>query len=130
MGFLLKTKILLVKPTWANSWEIPGGGRESNENLFDTLKREFLEETGFEIVQFKEKPFHIIKTKFYADDLGKYFDSKMYFFIINELGNQNKKLINSAEIRDLKEISLSNLNKEEIHNDHLKIFEIIKQNLK
>ena len=122
--YIQNKKILLVKPSWVDIWEFPGGGQEVNEELFDTLKREFLEETGFEILQFETSPLATINTKFFADDLNEYFDSKMYFFMIKKIGNQNKTLINHKEIIDIKYISISDLNKKNMNNIH---FEILKK---
>lgn len=51
-----KLEVMLVHPggpIWAKkdigTWSIPKGLPEKNENLLDTAKREFKEETGFEI---------------------------------------------------------------------------------
>ena len=81
-GIYVKDKeVLLVKPSWIDIWEFPGGGKESNENLIETLRRKFLEETGCIIIKLDENPIYHINTKFYADDLGVFFDSSMYFFL-------------------------------------------------
>jgi 8-oxo-dGTP pyrophosphatase MutT (NUDIX family) len=124
--FIKDSKILLVKPSWVDIWEFPGGGKDHNESLFDTLKREFLEETGFEIIDFDKNPIKVINTKFYADDLSEYFDSEMSFFMIKKLGNQNKNLIDNNEIVDLKNISIPVLNKKNMNNIHFDILDIIK----
>ncbi len=42
-------KILIVKNRVKNYYSVPGGQVEMGENLFEALKREFLEETGIEI---------------------------------------------------------------------------------
>lgn len=45
-------KMLLVNhPQW-NIWGIPGGTREANEPILETLKREILEETNCETLDF------------------------------------------------------------------------------
>ena len=41
-----KNKLILVRHEERTTWEIPGGRRESNEEIFDTAKRELQEETG------------------------------------------------------------------------------------
>ena len=43
--FVEDSKILMIKPSRIDIWECPGGGKENNENIYQTLKREFLEET-------------------------------------------------------------------------------------
>lgn len=125
-GIYLKDgKVLLVKPSWVDIWEFPGGGRESNENLIEALKREFLEETGCKILKFDKNPIHNIKTKFYADDLDIFFDSNMYFYQILEIGEQNETLINIDEIIDIQSLSLDSLNKENMNNLHLEVISSI-----
>lgn len=45
-------KLLLIKKD--NQYSLVGGGKENNETLLECLKREFLEETGYLIVNYKE----------------------------------------------------------------------------
>jgi len=121
-GIYLKDgKVLLVKPSWADIWEFPGGGKESNENLIEALKREFLEETGYKVLKLDENPIHHINTKFYADDLDIFFDSNIYIFKILELEKQDETLINKDEISDIDSINISSLNKENMNGLHLEV---------
>ena len=114
-------EVLLVKPSWVDVWEFPGGGKELNENLIEALRREFLEETGRRIIKLDENPIYNINTKFYADDLDIFFDSSMYFFKILEIGEQEEKLIHRDEIADIKSITIDSLNKENMNNLHLEV---------
>ncbi len=51
-GFYIKNnKVLMIKDTAVGRWELPGGGVDEGESDFAALKREFLEETGLEIVK-------------------------------------------------------------------------------
>ncbi|MFA6386271.1 MAG: NUDIX hydrolase [Candidatus Paceibacterota bacterium] len=125
-GIYIKNgEVLLVKPSWVDIWEFPGGGKELNENLIDTLKREFLEETGSEVLKLEENPIYQIQTKFYADDLDIFFDSSMSFFKILEIGEQNDTLIHKDEIIDIKYLPIYDLNKENMNNLHLEIISIL-----
>ena len=42
-------KVLLVKPSYRDSWEVPGGGLEHGEYPFQAAAREVKEETGLEL---------------------------------------------------------------------------------
>ena len=42
-------KVLLVKPSYRDTWEIPGGGLEHGEFPFQAAAREVGEETGLEL---------------------------------------------------------------------------------
>ncbi len=42
-------KVLLVKPTYKDTWEIPGGVVESDESPLECCKREVQEELGLEL---------------------------------------------------------------------------------
>lgn len=44
-----KGKFLIVKPTYRDFWEIPGGGIGENESPVETMKREIKEELDLEI---------------------------------------------------------------------------------
>ncbi len=45
--------LLLQRNDGNNTWEIPGGKRENNEDIVDALKREVKEETGLTINDYK-----------------------------------------------------------------------------
>lgn len=51
-------EVLLVKDIHSHLWGFPGGGVEGDETHEDTLRREFLEETGLGIVG---KPRYVIE---------------------------------------------------------------------
>ncbi len=46
--FDAQSRVLLVKDSNSSMWGFPGGGVEEDEAHDDTLRREFLEETGME----------------------------------------------------------------------------------
>ena len=64
-----KNEFLIVKRSkkednFCGAWEFPGGKLEDNEKLFDGLRRELLEEIGFDI---KDREIKIIN---YYDELN------------------------------------------------------------
>jgi 8-oxo-dGTP pyrophosphatase MutT (NUDIX family) len=129
-----KNKILLVKPTWKQEFDLPGGGIETKENLTDCLKREFYEETGMNIEPLSIKPVATEEELFYADDIDKYFDSKQYFFlvaitIIDYLWKADEKEIQEIIWYDIKDINNTKI-KHNIKNTHLKVIKnLINKNL-
>ena len=86
-GIIIKeNKVLLTKPTWINLWDLPGGGADPGETIEQGLKREFIEETSHKIINHNNKLIIKVYNNFYAEDLDKYFDSEMNFFIVLTLG--------------------------------------------
>ena len=64
------------------TWEIPGGHRESGENITDTARRELWEETGAE--EFMLKPLTVYSVQ--DGDLPESF-GKLYYADISRLGS-------------------------------------------
>lgn len=62
-----------------NTWEVPGGHRESGETIFETAKRELYEETG--AVQFQLTPICIYSVSRGAESFGM-----LYYAVISRLG--------------------------------------------
>lgn len=118
--------ILLVKPTWKNSLDLPGGGIEK-ESILEGLKREFLEETGFHIKNLDEKPIKIKYSLFYADDLDTFFNSEMHFFRVKIISEQKTSLINKKEIKICSWHPFNKINDHEINPAH---FEAIREAIK
>lgn len=59
---------VVVKMRFAKIWSMPKGKQETNEDLINTARREFAEETGIDLEDFltKETYYHCInKTRFY-----------------------------------------------------------------
>ncbi len=81
-GLLFKDdQLLLVNHRGLNHgdfWSPPGGGIEYSESIEDSLKREFLEETGLTITvhqfafgcEFIRQPLHAIELFFWTEQIG------------------------------------------------------------
>ncbi|MFC2163046.1 NUDIX domain-containing protein [Candidatus Altiarchaeota archaeon] len=111
-------KILLIKPRWNDSWELPGGGTQEGEEVTQALVREFLEETGYEVKDYLPEPVHIIRQDFYADDLDMYYDSTLHFFRIKSISEHAIGEIDGEEVREVGWIPLPDLKQMRLKPNH------------
>lgn len=121
-------KILFVKPMWKNKLDLPGGGVRKGKKIFDELKREFLEETGFFISASSQQAIAIKKEPFYDDENDVYYDSTMLFFLVDITGKQDISRIERNEIRETVWCNISNLDNAMINKIHRDVVRIIKNN--
>ena len=87
-------KILLVYQANDNKYLIPGGGVEIYENYSECVKREILEETGYEVMPLKE--FLEIEELFYWD---KNWQHIQHYFTCKIIINTNKVNLTESEKR-------------------------------
>lgn len=83
-----KDKWVLARHEERSTWEIPGGHRESGENIDDAAKRELYEETGAK--KFKLIPICIYSVDKEEDDITRHSTltyGGLYFSDIEELGD-------------------------------------------
>lgn len=111
-------KILLVKPVWKDEFELPGGGVRKREAIHDGLKREFLEETGFSIKILTDTPVKIKRELFYADDIDKYYNSQLLFFLVEVVGNKTPEIVKEQEIKEIRWCGLNVLENRAINSLH------------
>jgi ADP-ribose pyrophosphatase len=123
-------KFLLIQERWKNNvledglLEIPGGKIREFENIFDALRREVSEETGYKVTYiYGEEKSIITKLNNYevinyecfysSQNLGKNYPIMTNFFLCEVEGNRleesdESKNINWMSLRKLKEIINSN----------------------
>jgi len=120
-------KILLVRSSYAQFWELPGGGQEIGESEFDGLKREMLEEANCEVLKIGE---YLGETysNLYADDIDEYYYNNGKYYIVDGYKIIDKELAN--EIVENKMFGLENIDLRNIRSDHQEIIKkIIKMNI-
>ncbi len=108
-GVLIENKnLLVIKPKWdSEKFSLPGGGLKLGEDIVEGIKREFLEETGYEVLV-NERPMHV-ETKLYADHKEKHFFQRINTYF--EVRRKNKKQKNKldAETTLLKWVDLKTI---------------------
>lgn len=75
----MENEILLIK-TNKGDYKFPGGGVENNETYFDTLRREIMEETGYEIETIEDIIVETINTKEDKYEENTIFEMKNHYF--------------------------------------------------
>lgn len=120
-----KDEILLLKPTYKDSWEIPGGVVEDNESPKSCCEREVQEEIGLEIVA---QRLLILDYNSYPDESHKT-ESLMFIFdggIVSEKEIGAIRL-NKEEISGWMFFSANNLPKETNHSLRNRILRAMEQ---
>lgn len=102
--FNSKNEILLIRDRTANgTWEVPGGGLELNEEVFDAVIREVKEETGYDIELSSDDIFHFEQMFGYWVSKD-FFGNGMYFFFLGKLKNENRGESNFDEGEVIEEV--------------------------
>ncbi len=117
---ILNGRILLSLSAFNDLWEVPGGKSDPSEELLETMRREFTEETGYQV---PDQEFILIgshREYFYVDSTDNYCDSTMSFYRFHKLGPQITKELDSHEVK-----GISWFDKESLQ--HIKIHPISKQ---
>ena len=60
-GLIINSKNEVLLGYCGGTYQFPGGHLEKNETKIECLKREILEETGIDILNYNKNPFYVIK---------------------------------------------------------------------
>jgi len=92
---LKENTVLMVFLGKTNEFKFPGGGIEGNETIEEALKREVLEEVGYNVIKIGKKIGIITEYGIALDDKNNIFKMVSEYYIVNIDYNQiNQKLDN------------------------------------
>jgi len=105
-GILIENDKILLSGEW-DGYDIPGGGSKVHETLEESLKREFLEETGLEIEvgdvvhceTFFFHPSHSEKHK------NEHWNAPVFYFLVRRVGGEISVNNFSEEEKDYKNLA-------------------------
>ena len=120
--------VLLVKPTYKEGWEIPGGAIEDNESPKSCCEREILEEIGLEV---SVKRLLIVDYNSYPQEAHKT-ESLMFIFDGGVLSDNEIAMIHlrEDELSGWKFFSIDHLPKEMNHSLKNRIIQAVEQKKK
>lgn len=58
-------KLLCIRAAWGSKWQLPGGGVEIEEEIKQSVYREMIEETPYDVLGIEDIPFALYETWFY-----------------------------------------------------------------
>lgn len=111
-------KVLLVKPTWVDRWDLPGGGIEIDETIKEGLTREFSEETGIKPKVIDDRPIYVTEQNFYwkacMDNRKKdrFCHSIVLIYKVQAIG-ESLDNFDRKEIKEISWIDVDSLNEKE-----------------
>jgi len=123
--FNAENKVLLVKPTYKDGWEIPGGVVEDNESPKNACQREVLEEIGLKV---SVKGLLIVDYNSYPQESHKT-ESLIFIFDGGVLSDKELSTINvdEEEISGYKFFSVDGLPEDMNHSLRNRIIQAVKQ---
>lgn len=103
-GVLFYQNKLLMIQTSKGDYKFPGGGQEKNEKDFETLNREFAEETGFENLITSENQIELIGKTFTqnidTEDENTFFIMESRYYLIKISDEEFSKIKNVGQDLD------------------------------
>lgn len=109
---IFNNQILMIKPAWADWWELPGGAVEKGENEPIALNREWIEEIGYIVKEMDKNSINVVNNNFYLNENGDhYYSSKLSFFAVTRISKMIDFSKNIQEIKAIEWIKISDLAK-------------------
>jgi 8-oxo-dGTP pyrophosphatase MutT (NUDIX family) len=113
-----KGEWFMVEPTWAEQWDLPGGGTDIDESIREALVREFYEETGFK-VEVVGDPLYLGESRLSLGDRG-FFHSIILIFKVKLVDEKrDEHVVNTFddgfEIREGRWIDPSSIIENDVH---------------
>lgn len=112
-------EVLVNVPTWSTTkrFELPGGGVELDESITEAIKRECLEETGYQIELISTDVWDFLERNFYANERDAYYRGLLLTFRCRTVGEQDPSVVEST-IEKIAWMSLTDLTQENTHPAH------------
>lgn len=91
-GIIIKNGLLLLVQTNKGDYKLPGGGMKSHENHKEALIREISEETGYRVLNIKNKIGEVIEQQIDSFENDAYFKMISHYYLAqvnDEVGEQD-----------------------------------------
>ena len=126
-------KVLVVTPVWNPQWELPGGGVEMEEDVITALKRECLEESGYQIEIIQSSPFYVGEQYYYSQRVDKFYHAIHLMYRAKLLKpEQDKSQINANGLEETAKVAwlpLDKLTPENCHPIHWPAIKLFKEEM-
>lgn len=92
-----KGEWLMVRSAWTKRLDLPGGGVDADESLFEGIKREVFEETGFR-VEVEGGPLYLSEENYYDDKKNLFHHAMIIIYRVKLAdGGHDPRVVNTTE---------------------------------
>lgn len=126
--FVKDGKCLLAKSHKHAFYEIPGGGLEPGETHLDAMRREFREESGYEVKAFDEAP-KLIDYNQYGSSSGNFHHTIRMWHLVTDAEKIDETIQDpSSHVTDIEWVDLT-IDPQKLHYAHRDGFTAIRDSL-
>ena len=98
-GVLIENnKLLFIKPNWDDKYCLPSGSINLGETSLEALKREFLEETGYEIEITNPNNPYVDNFMFGSEKVDQYFQRISLYYEVKRTSKKQKKNLDEETV--------------------------------